>query len=210
MKRKLFILTALSVIFIQRAFSQESTRVPGPMEKKLTDSVCKCVTNLDLSKITNKQEAVDAYSSCVTRRADMLADLAAERKVEMSDYEAMKKAGVDLALNLMKEQCPNFMKLAVLFNQKGSTANEELVGKTEGVIKRIDNKGFNYLVITDKNNTEKSFLWLKEFPGSEKFMTGTAKFAGKKLNISWQEMEVYLPLAKGYYKVKEITAIDIL
>ncbi|MGZ3874908.1 MAG: hypothetical protein ACXVJD_18450, partial [Mucilaginibacter sp.] len=63
---------------------------------------------------------------------------------------------------------------------------------------------------TDNGNSEKSFIWLRQFPGSEKFMNGPLTLAGKKLNISWQEIEVYLPQAKGYYKVKEITGITIL
>jgi hypothetical protein len=36
------------------------------------------------------------------------------------------------------------------------------------------------------------------------------KLAGKKIDITWQEMEVYLPQAKGYYVVKEITGITVL
>ncbi|MEO6633843.1 MAG: hypothetical protein ABIN13_19020, partial [Mucilaginibacter sp.] len=61
-----------------------------------------------------------------------------------------------------------------------------------------------------KANSEKSFLWLREFPGSDKFMNSPAQLKGKKLKVTWHEMEVYLPQAKGYYKVKEITAIDFL
>ena len=53
-------------------------------------------------------------------------------------------------------------------------------------------------------------MWLKQFAGSETFIGVTTKFAGKKIKISWQEIEVYLPAAKGYYKVKEVVAIDIL
>jgi len=88
--------------------------------------------------------------------------------------------------------------------------DEPAVQSTAGVFKRVDLKGFNYLIIKDQNSSEKSFLWLRQFPGSEQFMNGTAKLAGKKVKVSWQEIEVYLPAAKGYYKVKEITGVELL
>ena len=37
-----------------------------------------------------------------------------------------------------------------------------------------------------------------------------AKYVGKKLKVSWQETEVYIPAAKGYFKIKEITEVQVL
>ena len=88
-------------------------------------------------------------------------------------------------------------------------ADEEAVGASTGKFKRIDNKGFNYIVITGSGGNEKSFLWLRQFPGSENFMNGSLKYIGKNVTIKYQEIEVYLPQAKGYYRVKEITSLDI-
>jgi hypothetical protein len=78
---------------------------------------------------------------------------------------------------------------------------------TIGVFKRIDQKGFDYIVIVD-NDSEKSFIWLRQFPGSEKFMNGITQYIGKKMRITWQNIEVYLPQSKGYYNVKEIKYLD--
>jgi hypothetical protein len=77
-------------------------------------------------------------------------------------------------------------------------------------LKRIDTKDFNYFVLTDNNNQEKSFIWLRQFPGSENFTASAAKFTNKKLKISWQEIEVYIPSAKNYYKIKEVTGVEVL
>jgi len=41
-------------------------------------------------------------------------------------------------------------------------------------------------------------------------MDQPAKYVGKKLKVSWQETEVYIPAAKGYFKIKEITTIELL
>ena len=124
----------------------------------------------------------------------------------MDDDNAMHDLGIDIGKDLLKEKCEDFMKLAVKMAQKDDA---ETKSTTEGKFKRIDNKGFNYIVLTDNNNQEKSFLWLRQFPGSESFTTNTAQYLGKRIKIDWKEIEVYLPQARGYYKVKEIISLDV-
>ncbi len=117
---------------------------------------------------------------------------------------------MDIAKNLLKEKCDAFLKLAVKMADTGTGNSEASSGSSTGNFKGIELKGFNYLVINDNDNSEKSFLWLWQFQVSELFMYEVTALAGIKINISWQEFEVYLPQAKGYYKVKEITGIDFL
>ena len=205
MKKNLLLFTIIFMIMCGAVHAQMAT--PGPIEQQMTDSLCKSLARLDISKITTKEEAVKAYTECVMAHADLLPDLAAERKVDMTDHNAMRTVGIDLAKNLMKQKCDYFMKLSGLMAQKTADAEDNV---TSGVFRRVDQKGFNYIVITDNSKSEKSFIWLRQFPGSENFMNGVIKYVGKKVNIKWQELEVYLPLAKGYYKVKEILAVDIL
>ena len=191
----------------------DAQTTPGPAEIKLTNALCDCITKLDKSKLTGAKEAKQAFMDCFTSQADLFPDVAAERHVEFTDHEAMNKIGTDIGVNLMKQKCDGFIQLAIKMAQKGganSDESDEVETKTStGVFKRVDNKGFNYIVISSEGS-EKSYLWLKQFAGSEAFMEGTTRLAGKKLKITWQEIEVYLPAAKGYYKVKEITAVDIL
>ena len=201
--KKLIILIAL---FASYSFAKAQKTEMGPIEKQMTDSLCNCVIKIDLSKITNKQEAVAAYTDCVAKNVGLLSDLAEEMDVELEDKDAMRKVGIALAKNLMKQNCQGFIKLGT--KMAGSNVEDE-TKVSVGVFKRVDTKGFNYIVIGSEGS-EKSFLWLKQFARSEQFIGPTAKLAGKKLKITWQEIEVYLPAAKGYYKVKEITAIDIL
>lgn len=183
---------------------------PGPAEAKLTNALCDCISKLDKTKITNSDEANKAFMDCFTKQAEFLPDVAAERGVEMTDGEAMNKIGSDIGGNLMKQKCDGFMALALKMAEKDKEQGAPEAQSTTGVFKRIDNKGFNYIVIADAAGSQKSFLWLHEFAGSDKFTGLTNTLLNKKLKITWQEMEVYLPAAKGYYKVKEITAVDIL
>jgi hypothetical protein len=203
MKRYLTVLI-LSVFYAAALHAQ--TPAIGPAEKKLTDSLCSCITHLDQSTIHTKKEATDAFMDCFGKQSDMLVDVAKEKNVSMEDNAAMHDLGVEIGKNLLNEKCPGFMQLAVKMAQK----DQDGASTTDGKFKRIDNKGFNYIVVVDENNQEKSFLWLQQFTGSENFMKDPASLVGKRLKIDWKEIEVYLPTAKGYYKVKEITAITVL
>jgi hypothetical protein len=204
MKKTLLLLAFCIPLLLSRAKAQTS---PGPVEQKLTNALCDCISKLDQSKINNSEEANKAFMDCFMTQADLMVDLAAERKVEMDNSEAMNKIGTDIGANLLKQKCGGFLKLAVkMADKKGSVE----IQSTTGAFKRIDNKGFNYIVIADGTGSQKSFLWLREFAGSDKFAGATTALLNKKLKVTWQEIEVYLPQAKGYYKVKEITAIDVL
>jgi hypothetical protein len=209
MKKLLLIIVIVAGFGVAKAQNN-----PGPAETKLTNALCDCINKIDKSKLNGAKEAKAAFMDCFTQQASLLPDVAAERNVEFSDSKAMNKIGTDIGANLLKIKCEGFMPLAIKMAEKGENADEEataaIAQSTTGAFKRIDNKGFNYIVIADNTGSLKSFLWLKEFAGSEKFMGVTTTMLNKKLKITWQEIEVYVPAAKGYYKVKEITAVNIL
>jgi hypothetical protein len=204
MKKVILLILILSSLV--KYASAQTERVVGPAEKRITDSICACVSRLDISKITTKNEAIAAYTDCVTQNADLLTPLADERKVDIGDQEQMRKIGIDIAMTLMKNKCAGFIKLSVMM-AKNENSDAGSTGTTSGKLSRIDNKGFNYFAVTDATNSEKSFIWLRQFPGSEKFTNGLGAYAGKRVTIKWDEIEVYLPAAKGYYKVKEIVEL---
>jgi hypothetical protein len=205
MKKKLLILIITALWVSNKSTAQ--TRNVGPVEQKVTTALCDCLNKIDLSKITNKKEANDAFMGCFMNQSNFFVDLAAERNIAMTDNAAMHELGLDIGKNLLNQKCDAFLKLAAKTADHRGEPETEI---TTGSFKRIDTKGFNYIIITDASGSEKSFLWLRQFTGSEKFMAQPLNVTGKKLKITWQELEVYLPQAKGYYKLKEIMAIDIL
>ncbi|RYF85592.1 MAG: hypothetical protein EOO03_13020 [Chitinophagaceae bacterium] len=204
---KFFLPVILLITFIKPVLAQEKI---GPAEQRLMDSLCNDLTKIDMNKISTKKEANDAFMNTFLRFADMALGVAEEHGVEVTDQAAMQKIGLSLGVNLLKQKCSSFIKLAAIMagtNTEGTTETAQL---TSGSFKRIETKGFNYIVINDDKGNEKTFLWLRQFPGSENLIDAGNKLTGKKLKISSQEIEVYLPQAKGYYKVKEITGIELL
>jgi len=206
MKKALLLFVAAVTFLTTRTVAQ--TKEISPAERKITDSVCVALNKLDVSNVKTKKDAIAVYTECISRKVDLLQEWATEQGIDFADTEAMRAIGIKLAQNLMKENCTNFMKLATKMG--GKDDEEGAVENITGTFKRIDNRGFNYIVLNDAAGREKSFLWLRQFPGSETFSGPTSKLIGKKIKVSSQEIEVYLPAAKGYYKVKEITGIKVI
>jgi len=203
MKKTLF-LFALIVTFYQKTNAQ--TKISAN-EQKLTDTICNCLTKVDLSKITSKKDAIGVFTDCFTKRTDLLMQLANEKHIDPTDRSAMRQIGIDIGKDLLSQNCVAFTNISVKMAQKESEqAGEEI---SEGEFKRIDVRGFNYIVLSDSTSREKSFIWLRQFPGSEKFMNGGTAYIGKNVKIKYQELEVYLPQARGYYKVKEIVSLNV-
>jgi hypothetical protein len=200
---KYLLLAFVFTCFVQSSFAQTTS---GPVEKKMMDSLCNCLSKGDVSKIKTSKEADALFSDCFSKYSPLLVDVAEEKKISVGDDDAMDKLGDEIGSNLIKQNCPAAFKLGLLMVQEDDEPDANV---TQGVFKRIDLNGFNYLVINDENNLEKSFIWLRQFPGSEKFMNGTVKLVGKHVKVSWKEIELYLPAAKGYYKVKEITGVEL-
>jgi hypothetical protein len=183
---------------------------PGPVEKRLADSICNAMARKDFSKIKTKQDAMAAFAQSFTKYPSLLLAVAEERKVNVADREAMRQLGTDIGKDLLKMNCESFMKLSIAMASNEQQKQEEVQHFTEGKLLRIDNKGFNYFVIVDQDKKEHSFLWLRQFSGSEAFVNGLGSNIGKTVSIHWQEMEVFLPSAKGYFNVKEIIGLAVL
>ena len=203
---KQFLLTLILIAGCAQLYGQNA---PTGTEKAITDSICSCITKTDMSKVTTKEQATDVINTCFTKQMDLLTKLAAERHVEFTDGAAMRQLGENIGKNLVYENCSVFIKLSMVLAGKDIDREVSMdEGSTSGHFVRVDTKGFNYLVIKDQEGNEKSFIWLRQFPGSEKFTAPATGMAGKSLKISWKEIEVYIPSAKGYFKLKEITAVD--
>jgi hypothetical protein len=178
---------------------------------KVANTVCACLSKIDMSAITTKDQATAAFMTCFVSNAAGVIDLARERKLDFSDQAAMKALGLEVGKELLVQGCTSFVQLSVKM-AGAQTPNGVNVGNSEvtaGRLVRVDNREFRYLVVADAANRENTFIWLRYFKGSEKFIEIPDAYIGKPLKIQWQETEVFLPSAKGYFKLKEITGIEV-
>jgi hypothetical protein len=117
------ILIAFSLLFVKESFSQ-AERVAGPVEKRITDSLCIALNRLDMAKIGNDKEAESAFMDCFMKESALFEDVANERSVQMDDKEGMQQIGVDIGKNLMEMKCDAFMKPAVKMAYKSGASEQ--------------------------------------------------------------------------------------
>ncbi len=73
--------TLLITIFCITSVVAMCQRIPGPVESKITNAICDCITALDFSSLTDKQKANNAFMDCFSKQSSLLVDVAAERKL---------------------------------------------------------------------------------------------------------------------------------
>ena len=140
-----------------------------------------------------------------------LMKVAEKRGVDITNQAAMEKIGQELAVEMMKQNCNAFIQMSIKMTKGDETRGEvSEVSSTSGTLTSIETKDFCKFILTDATGKRNTFYWMHHFKNSEKFIEQPSKFIGKKMKVSWQETEVYIPAAKGYFKIKEIKLIDIL
>jgi len=180
--------------------------------KTFVDSVCKCLSRVDMNNLKDKSDAQVALTGCIlNENMGLLMQVAEKRGVSVSDKAAMEKVGQEMAMELMKQNCTAFVQMSLKMS-KGMVQDEEVVSvsSTSGTLTSVETKDFCKFIVSDSKGKKLSFYWLHYFKNSEKFTDQPAKYVGKKLKVFWQEIEVYVPSAKGYYKIKEITEIQVM
>jgi hypothetical protein len=187
------------------SFAQDSE-----LMQKTADTICKCMSKANLKDNATQQDLQDAFMTCfATAGMTYVLQLAEERKVEITDQKAMEGLGMEIGKELLKQNCQAFIKYSVI-TAKRDNEGEAAVQQTEGILSRVDNKDFRYLVVKDKSGREQSYIWLDYFDGSDDLTGDKIKnFIGKKVTISWKEREVYLPSAGNYFKIKQIAGFTI-
>jgi hypothetical protein len=204
--KKILLLLILAVAGASNSFSQTQSAL-----KEIAGSVCDCLNNKDLNAIKTDQEAKSIFVNCFIGNTALIMKLADDSGIDITDGKAGERVGVDIAKEMLRQNCSAFMKLSLKMADNTGEKGEEksATGITNGKLKRVENKEFLYFVMKDETNREQSFIWLHYFQGSEKFIKDQASFIGKKMKIQWQEIEVFMPSAKGYFKIKEIAGIDV-
>jgi hypothetical protein len=201
----------LGVLVLLCAQARDAAAQTSATMKKVAGAVCVCLSKTDISTIMTMEQASAAIAACFTNNRAGLLDLARERKVDVSDQAATRALDMDVANELVAQGCPSLAQLMARFRNARvpDAADDAGSGLTAGRLVRIENKDFRHLVVTDASDRESTFIWLRYFKGSEKFIETPDAYIGKSLKVQWRETEVFLPSANGYFKVKEITGIEV-
>ena len=200
-KASLFILS--SIALFPFATSQTSAK------DKLVAQACDCITKLNIDSVEDPSTTIH---KCIQEGLlPNLSDLQKEENLDLSDISQMREFGIGIG-KILVANCPKFMDLSVKLaeQQKPLNGTSTQIKITTGSFLRIEKGDIAKIIIKDDQGNENTFVWLTNFKNSEQFMGAATVEKGKKLKISWTEIEIYIPKAEGYYILKQITEIEIV
>lgn len=121
-----------------------------------------------------------------------------------------EKIGELIGLNMVKH-CPAFI-LALgeeyIENDESFEGNDAEVIK--GKIKKITGEDLYVLEIKDTEGKTQKFVWLTNFEGSDELIELEDKSKGKKVEVSYKNIEFFSPKLKEYIVKKTITKLEFL
>jgi hypothetical protein len=79
-----------------------------------------------------------------------------------------------------------------------------------GKLKRIEHKGFVFVVLETDDKKEESLLWLDRFYNSEVLLSDFKKSKGKRVEVTTTKQEYYNPKSKKFGQYRQITALYFL
>ena len=180
--------------------------------QRFADSVCKCLEKVDINSIKTKNAAEQAITNCFLKgNVYTFMKLCDERGISVTDEEAINKLGEELGEVMFNRKCTPFVQLSFkLAAEEMGVEKDAFASTTSGTLTAVESKEFRKLILTEAGGRKNTYYWLHHFKNSEMLIDHPEKFIGKKMKITWTETEVFLPAAKGYFKIKEIKEIEIL
>ena len=192
---------------------------------KTAVAVCDCLGKANISDKTSQEEMQKAFLNCIlTSAPDFLTKVMSSGE----DYQkAGEEMGTQLAMQMMKNGCPSFTKLAtgmaMTMGADSSGADDDgnnfitsVTPKTEavetvnGTVTSVEEKDFTYITVKTTAGREQTFIYYTYVPGSDDWIKdATTKLKNKNVSVSYVESEVYQPKFKQFMNVKEIKTLTI-
>jgi len=211
MKKLIFALFALMPFLYGAA--QSSTQDTSMHATAI--AVCDCLTKANLTEDSPQDKIQQAFLNCLFTSAPGLVNKIAGSG---EDYvTASQELGTNLMMEMMKNGCPAFMKLATAMANGGdmqltmpSQVQTATVESTDGTVVKVEERDFTYITIKTTAGRELMFIYYGYVPGSDDWIKdAVTKLKNKNVSLSYVETEVYQPKYKQFMNVKEIKTLTI-
>src|ERR1044072_8716191 len=157
----------------------------------LLDTLCKCITaKRDELKNASPSDIQKEVMGCfMSDGLELLMKYAEEKKVSLTDQEAMQKLGNNIGMELAKN-CPAMMQLAINSAVADTSAGSGLskvmndggTSETEGTIVSLNTTEFPASIqLKQKNGTVRKVFLVSEFYTDDDNFYNTSYLPGKKV-----------------------------
>ncbi len=176
---------------------------------KAAVAICGCLTKADIDKAKTPADLQQIFLKCMMDSAsNVLGDA-----MTSGTQEAGEELGKKIALEMMNSGCPAFLKLSMKLAGNSSADDQADVTElksTAGVVVKVEEKDFLYLTIKNSAGKLVTLIFMADVDGSSDWMKEpTLKLLNKKVNVQWEEEEVYQPKLKDFVNIKKLKALTL-
>jgi len=185
----------------------------------LLDTLCKCITAKkdDLKNASPDNIQKEVMSCFMSDGLELLMKYAEEKKVSMTDQEAMQKLGNEIGMELAKK-CPAMMQLAMNSamaddkndsNTGSSKIITEVTSETEGTIVSLNTTEFPASIqLKQKNGTVKKVYLVSEFYTDDDNFYNTSYLPGKKVVAEITSQKIFIPGKKKFVTLDVVVKLS--
>jgi hypothetical protein len=187
----------------------------------LLDTLCKCITaKKDELKNASPGDIQKEFMSCfMSEGLDLLMKYAEEKKVSLTDQEAMQKLGNSIGMELAKK-CPAMMQLAInsamaeekIDSSAGSGSSKmitEVTSETEGTIVSLNTTEFPASIqLKQKNGVVKKIFLVSEFYTDDDNFYNTGYLPGKKVVAEISSQKIFIPSKKKFVTLDVVVKLN--
>ena len=187
------------------------------LNEKMASSTCNCLQQklpaADQKPLT-KDQAKNTIIQCFA--ATVGKDMNSVQKMygvnAMNDKPLMAQLGRDMGA-LLLQNCPTFMTYSMIMadtENANQTSDSTTTGQTTGQWAALSSTGIPTLSLTVDKTQHADFAWLHHFPQDGDLLTQLAQLKGRRVKVSWQEIEVLQVDTRQYRKLREIIGVELL
>ena len=206
------------IVFILLTGSLWATSQTRTTKDILLDTLCKCITaKKDELKNASPSDIQKEVMSCfMSDGLELLMKYAEEKKVSMTDQEAMQKLGNNIGVELAKK-CPAMMQLAINSAVADSSAgsglskvvNDGETSETEGTIVSLNTTEFPASIqLKQKTGVVKKVYLVSEFYTDDDNFYNTGYLPGKKVVAEISSQKIFIPSKKKFVTLDVVVKLN--
>ena len=184
----------------------------------LLDTLCKCITaKKDELKTASPNDIQKEVMSCfMSDGLELLMKYAQEKKVTMTDQQAMQKLGNEIGMELAKK-CPAMMQLAInsaiADTSEGSgiskIVSEGETSETQGTIVSLNTTEFPASIqLKQKSGAVKKVYLVSEFYTDDDNFYNTGYLPGKKVVAEISAQKIFIPAKKKFVTLDVVVKLN--
>jgi hypothetical protein len=184
----------------------------------LLDTLCKCITaKKDELKNASPNDIQKEVMSCfMSDGLELLMKYAQEKKVTMTDQQAMQKLGNEIGMELAKK-CPAMMQLAInsaiADTSEGSgiskIVSEGETSETQGTIVSLNTTEFPASIqLKQKSGAVKKVYLVSEFYTDDDNFYNTSYLPGKKVVAEISSQKIFIPSKKKFVTLDVVVKLN--